>query len=152
MTDQFSVREVSRNDYEGWKTIAACYDGWDEPINEKKLEAIWQNLLNTAIPSGCLIADSAGAVVGFLHYVTYPIIRNAGRDRTFECYIEDVFVAEIQRRRGIARLLFNQLEIVGRQSNWFRINWKTSKDNLPAQKLYDGIVARDDSIYYKLKL
>ncbi|MCC7275454.1 MAG: GNAT family N-acetyltransferase [Alphaproteobacteria bacterium] len=67
-------------------------------------------------------------------------------------FLRDVWVSEAARGRGIGRALMAGLGRFARAHGHTRIEWRTGRDNLPAQRLYAAIGAPPtDAVYYRLE-
>ncbi|MCF3642440.1 GNAT family N-acetyltransferase, partial [Rhizobium sp. TRM95111] len=71
---------------------------------------------------------------------------------TPDCYLEDLFLAERARGRGIGRALIDDLVAICRVRGWSRLYWHTNRDNARARKLYDSYAQEDGHVRYRLKL
>ena len=67
------------------------------------------------------------------------------------CYLEDMFVDRMRRRRGVGRLLLNDLVSIAQHRGWSRLYWHTRGNN-PARNLYDLFVQADDFVRYRMIL
>ena len=68
------------------------------------------------------------------------------------CYLEDLYVEEGLRGRGIGRSLIEALAEEGRRAGCRRIYWRTADDNFTAQRLYDLVARRSRWVTYELDL
>lgn len=143
-----SIREVQAQDKAQWRKL---WDGYNQfyrsVVTEEITENTWQRMLSDQSSIFGRVAVVEGEVVGFalsvLHegtWVTSPI-----------CYLEDLFVAENQRGRGIAGKLIQALIDEGKAKGWSRLYWHTATDN-PARKLYDRFTPVEDYVRYRMNL
>jgi GNAT superfamily N-acetyltransferase len=85
------------------------------------------------------------AVVGFsvsvLHEGTWTIAPI--------CYLEDLFVDQNYRGRGLGRLLVEDLVDLAKARGWSRLYWHTQAKNR-ARSLYDKFAVADGFVRYRL--
>lgn len=74
------------------------------------------------------------AAVGFAQL--YPIYSSVAMARVF--ILNDLFVAEAGRRRGVASALLAAVEAHGRRFGAVRLSLNVTRDNTPGQALYAG--------------
>lgn len=72
-------------------------------------------------------------------------------------FVHSLFVEPKERKMGYAKKLMNQCSNQGRENGYKYITLLTNTDNIPAQKLYDGLgydvhCKNDDLIFYFLTL
>jgi GNAT superfamily N-acetyltransferase len=88
-------------------------------------------------PFECLIAELDGAAAGFaLFFRNYSTWR--GRPGLF---LEDLFVPERHRRRGIGRALLARLAALSVERGYGRMEWSVLDWNKPAQDFYRSLGA-----------
>lgn len=112
---------------------------------KKFLEARFHNndsVIFTAIDNG--------QIVGFTQL--YPSFSSVSMKRIW--ILNDLFVKEGYRRRGIAQLLISAVKKYGQKTDALRIVLATQISNIPAQKLYESCeYAKDEEFYhYALRL
>lgn len=142
------IREVQAQDKAQWRQLWDGYNAfYRSVVTEEITENTWQRMLSDQSSIFGRVAVVEGEVVGFalsvLHegtWVTSPI-----------CYLEDLFVAENQRGRGIAGKLIQALIDEGKAKGWSRLYWHTATDN-PARKLYDRFTPVEDYVRYRMNL
>ncbi len=109
----------------------------------------WDRMLDPGCPlTGLVATDADGKAVGFLLYAALPFTWSRGE----VCYLEDLYVRESARGRGLGRRLIETLAAIGREKGWFKIFWMTQAHNLDAQRLYERVALRRDYIRYDLPL
>lgn len=136
ITDDLLIDKLKPEDREVWEKM------WQDSVSEHgsittdAVEQTWTFIMS-GIPLGIhgLCARLDGELVGFLHYVLHPV---AGATQPV-CYMQDVFVPESQRRKGIASHLIAALAHFCKQQEWERIYWLVDQNNKPAQELYQDI-------------
>lgn len=102
-------------------------------------------------PESCteaIIAEWNGEPVGFaLYFATYSTF--LGRQGI---YLEDVYVREELRGRGIGKRLLSEVARVAMERECGRLEWSVLDWNKPAIDFYEsiGAVAQDEWIRYRL--
>ncbi len=89
-------------------------------------------------PFECLLAEDDGRAVGFaLFFRNYSTWRGVPG-----LYLEDLFVLEEYRGRGIGGALLRRLQEIVTERGWGRMEWAVLNWNTPAQSFYREIGAR----------
>ena len=99
-------------------------------------------------PFECLLAEDDGAAVGFaLFFPTYSTW--LGRPGI---WLEDLFVLETHRRRGVGRALLVRVAQLAVERGCGRLEWSVLDWNTPARDFYRrlGASALDDWIMHRL--
>ena len=65
------------------------------------------------------------------------------------CYLQDLFVAEGARGRGLGRALILAVEQLARAAGASRLYWLTHETNAVARALYDRLAERSGFIQYR---
>ena len=88
-------------------------------------------------PFECLIAEVDGQAAGFaLFFRNYSTWRGLPG-----LFLEDLFVAEKYRRRGIGRALLHKLAAISVERGYGRMEWSVLDWNTPAHEFYRGLGA-----------
>jgi GNAT superfamily N-acetyltransferase len=89
-------------------------------------------------PFECLLAEEQGAVIGFaLFFQSYSTWR--GRPGL---YLEDLFVAEERRGRGVGRALLAAIAARAVERGCARLEWAVLDWNEPAIRFYEKLGAK----------
>ncbi|BDI19032.1 N-acetyltransferase [Nostoc cf. commune SO-36] len=95
-------------------------------------------------------ANDNGELVGFTQL--YPSFSSVSMKRVW--ILNDLYVEESHRRRGIAKLLMSVAEEYAKESGAVRVILATQISNITAQKLYEarGYVQDEEFYHYALRL
>ncbi|WP_016950510.1 GNAT family N-acetyltransferase [Anabaena sp. PCC 7108] len=95
-------------------------------------------------------ANDNGKLVGFTQL--YPSFSSVSMKRVW--ILNDLYVEESYRRRGIANLLMSAAEEYAKESKAVRVILSTQISNLTAQKLYEArdYIKNEEFYYYTLPL
>ncbi|MBY0408292.1 MAG: GNAT family N-acetyltransferase [Rickettsiales bacterium] len=146
-----SVRPVEAGDQERWMELWRSYNvfyGIDVP--EEVTASTWERIMSGNHDMGCLVACEwpYGAVLGFANFIVHP--------RTWSlndaCYLEDLYVDEAARGKGVGKLLCEAVKHMAERRGLSQVYWNTRESNTPARKLYDQIATKDDFVRYVLPL
>ena len=110
--------------------------------------ATWARLMDPASPVKARLALIEGQVRGFAIHLHHPSTWVATED----CYLEDLYVAEMARGHGLGRALIDDLIALARAKGWSRLYWHTDEANRRARALYDSYTRSDGHIRYRLAL
>lgn len=147
-----NIRPVQRTDMSRLVKLMiafARYDGSEGGINidSEKLEEV----LFSDKPELCsIVAEENGTVVAFLNY-----FYNYSSFELKKCiWIEDVFVEDTSRRKGLGEALFNYVKQEAKASDCARVEWLVRRNNQLGIDFYNKIGAEvdDGTIYVKWKL
>lgn len=146
-----TIRDAEPFDEAGWRPLWAGYVAFhNAEVPERITARTWERILDPASPVNCMVAVDAltehvlGFAVTVLHDGTWT-------DRPV-CYLEDLFVADHARNRGIARALIETIACRGRSRGWRRVYWKTKSDNATARALYERVGREMPAVFYEIDL
>ena len=91
----------------------------------------------------CIVAELDREVVGF--YITYTSY-STWNGRCL--YLEDLYIKEVHRRKGIGEELFSTLIQQAKDLKVRRLDWQVLDWNEPAIKFYEKIGAHIDKDWY----
>lgn len=140
------VRDIRSEDRAQWDTLWAAYLAfYDNALAPDVTNTTFARFLNPAEPMFALVAEEAGALVGFAHC----ILHRGTWSIADHCYLEDLFVAPAARRSGVARALIEALYARADALGCDRVYWLTHEGNATARKLYDQVAEHAGFIQYR---
>jgi GNAT superfamily N-acetyltransferase len=143
------IRDAGLNDYPAWRDLWDRYCAFYETqLADDITRMTWARIVDPSASMSCRVACIDGGIVGFANYVLHP----STWTRTDSCYLEDLFVAESARGRGIGRALIDDLMKLGRASGWARLYWHTHAGNAAARRVYDPFSHADNFVRYRIAL
>jgi GNAT superfamily N-acetyltransferase len=86
-----------------------------------------------------------GTLLGIVHYLYH---RSCWTISDY-CYLQDLFVAEPARGRGVGRALIEAVYGEARAAGASRVYWLTHETNASARALYDTLADRPGFIQYR---
>jgi GNAT superfamily N-acetyltransferase len=104
------VRIPTNEDRAAWEALYRDYlEFYETAFTPEAIELTWQRILNKDIQARVAVTD--GEILGFTHF-HYQI---STWTPTHTCYLEDLFVDEKSRSRGVARALIAAVEKESRE-------------------------------------
>jgi GNAT superfamily N-acetyltransferase len=131
-----------------WRDLWQQYlNFYDAGVPDLVTDLTWQKMLDGGSVIG-LAAVCPPNLVGFaiavLHEATWSIGRAA--------YLEDLFVCDNERGRGVGRKLIDEVILCARAEGCAVVYWHTRASNDAARRLYDSYADADDFVRYRLTL
>ena len=144
-----TVRQIDIQDKASWKELYVAYLKFyeSEPV-ESSTELLWNRLTKGERAVQGLVAFSNGEVVGIAHF-HYQL---STWSDTSHCYLEDLYVAEDARGKGVASALIAAVEDLAIQNKCSELFWITKENNTVARKLYEQVATLSDFVRYEKKL
>lgn len=142
------LRDAAEGDEAAWRRLWAGYLAfYRTEVREEVTAFTWARVLDPGSRVSMRVAEEDGKVLGFAihHY------HDSTWDIAPEGYLEDLFVDDTVRGRGVGRALIDDLIAISKRHGWRGIYWHTSHDNDRARKLYDSYVETDGHIRYRLQ-
>lgn len=140
---RLTVDTLRPEDYQAWLRLARGYKTFYETqLPESSYQQTWQRLRQ----GDGVFAFAARAdrqMLGITHYLFHPSAWSAD-----VCYLQDLFVDEAARGRGVARALIAQVAGVARERGAPRLYWLTQHSNERARRLYDRVASHHGFIRY----
>lgn len=143
-----TVRDVVATDEAAWRELWAGYLAfYAVDVPDEVTAFTWARILDPSSRVAMRVAEEDGRLLGFAihHY------HDTTWDIAPEGYLEDLYVDENIRGKGVGRLLVDDLVAISKRHGWRGIYWHTNEDNVRARKLYDSYVRSDGHIRYRLK-
>ncbi len=138
------VTPLRADDRAAWETLARGYHAfYDEQFPPETYDRVWSRLCAAQEVHG-LGAFVDTRLVGIVHYLFHGHVWQQD-----VCYLQDLFVDESVRGRGVGRALVAQVERHARERGAFRVYWMTKHDNAQARMLYDKIATHSGFIRYE---
>ena len=153
MSLSYSIRPICVSDYEQWRTLWDGYNAFygragDSALDEAVTCALWDRLFDSSESVHALVAEHEGRVRGLTHYLFH---RSTTRLHDV-CYLQDLFVGESYRGRGIARALIEAVFRAAEATGSSRVYWQTQAGNQSARALYDKVAKHSGFIVYAKEL
>jgi GNAT superfamily N-acetyltransferase len=150
MSDNLSIRVVSRQDYDQWLPL---WDGYNTFYGRSGATALsreitgmtWARFFDGYEPVHALVAASGRELLGLVHYLFHR--STTAIEPT--CYLQDLFTAEAARGKGVGRALINRVYEQARLAGSKRVYWQTHETNLTAMQLYDKVAERSGFVVYR---
>ena len=144
-----NVRKIELSDKPSWQELFFDYLRFYETSpSDVNTELAWERLTSPDPEIQSLVAESNGVVVGIVHF-HYQL--STWTD-TFDCYLEDLYVAEEARGNGVARALIQAVKELSAERKCSKLFWITKESNTTARKLYDKVATLSDFIRYEVEL
>lgn len=142
-----TIRDPGPEDEARWR---ALWDGYlsfyGVTVAPDITDATWRRVFDPASAIFMRVAEVDGEVKGF----TLSLTHEGTWVRAPDCYLEDLFVDESARGRGVGRALLDDLVALCKTNGWARLYWHTEEGNATARKLYDTYVKSDGHIRYRI--
>ena len=143
------VLPATEEDKAQWLPIWHAYlDFYKHVLDDEITDLTFARALESGENLNLLVAKSEGRILGFATYV----LHRSSWARDWYCYLEDLFVAEDQRGRGVARALIAAVAEAGKAKGAERLYWVTDEANKTAQALYEKLATKTDFIQFRRDL
>jgi GNAT superfamily N-acetyltransferase len=140
------IRHIGADERAAWEPLWKGYQAfYNVVISDEITSVTWARMHDPAEPMRVLGAYIEGKLLGIAHYVFHRSCWTAGD----YCYLQDLFVAEGERGRGLGRALIGAVEGKARAAGASRIYWLTHETNTEARALYDKLAERSGFIQYR---
>lgn len=128
------VRSAEARDFETWKTLYAGYQAFYGVAGvEADITTVFDWILDPSHPQSGLVSVHGDTVTGLANFQ----VNSNPMTARYRVFLNDLFVAPSQRRRGHARALIESLAILCRENQFESLRWMTANDNVAARALYD---------------
>jgi GNAT superfamily N-acetyltransferase len=149
MNRRISVRAVHQDDLAAWTPLWDDYNAFYGRQGATALPApitalTWSRFFDGYEPLHALVAESAGELVGFTHY----LFHRSTTQLTSNCYLQDLFTAPAARGKGVGRALIEAVYQRAAEAGSPRVYWQTHETNTTAMQLYDKVAAKSGFIVY----
>jgi len=144
-----NVRQIQVGDKSAWQELYFDYlKFYETSPSDVNSELLWDRLTNPEPQIQALVAEANGVVIGIAHF-HYQL--STWSDTSY-CYLEDLYVAEGARGKGVAKALIQQVQELAIKQGCTELFWITKESNSIARKLYDQVANLSDFVRYKKKL
>ena len=143
------IRPLRRDERADWEPLWTGYlEFYQTSVPRQTYDATWARLHDPAEPMwalGAAVAESEGQLLGLVHYLYHRSCWTVGD----YCYLQDLFVSQSARKRGLGRALIEAVYEKARAAGASRVYWNTHETNATARALYDTLADRPGFIQYR---
>jgi ribosomal protein S18 acetylase RimI-like enzyme len=145
-----TIRPLEPADRAAWEPLFKAYlQFYDSELPKEQYDITWSRFHHDDEPMQALGAfDENGKMVGIVHVVFHRSTWLP--DMT--CYLQDLYVDNSQRGRGVGEALIEKVALLARDKNAARLYWLTHEDNTAARRLYDRVAVAPGFIQYRKPL
>lgn len=126
------------------------YGGSEVEPRSQRLIGIEAALFSPSPAAYAVLAWEGSAITGFASYsFLWPA---AGVSRSI--FLKELYVADAFRRKGVGRLLMQELFRVSRSNKCSRVEWGTEVDNMVARRFYEslGVSRVENKVSYRVNI
>ena len=136
MAGETAVRPVRAGDREAWEPLWQGYlTFYEASLVSDVTDATWRRFFDPLEPLGAFVAERGGRLIGFAHY----LLHRSTWARTHYLYLEDLYVADGARGKGVGRALIEHVTDIARHNDCARVYWVTQDANEVARIVYDKL-------------
>lgn len=145
---EIHIRDAEPSDEAAFRKLWTSYLAFYEvTLADDVTDHTWARILDPASRVAMRVAKVDGQLAGFaIHH-----FHDSTWVKTPDCYLEDLFLDETFRGKGIGRALMEDLVSLCAKNGWSRLYWHTDEGNVTARKLYDSFVKSDGHVRYRIK-
>jgi GNAT superfamily N-acetyltransferase len=146
MADKIAIRPVGEDERQAWDPLWAGYLAFYKSALTREISDLtWHRFHDPDEQIFALGGYVDGELMGIAHYLFH---RSTWAPHRY-CYLEDLFVAESARGRGLGRALIEAVYAKAQAANATRVYWLTHSDNAQARMLYDKVADNLGFIQYR---
>lgn len=143
----FIIKPMSLEDKGQWLPLWQGYlTFYGTELADEITDATWNGIHQADYPVNALGAYIDGQMVAFVTFTYHRSTWSTG----YYCYLEDLFVGEQARRKGIAEALVKAVDVARKQDGATRLYWATQKGNDGARRVYDRLADLTDFVQYRV--
>jgi GNAT superfamily N-acetyltransferase len=140
------IRPIGADERAAWEPLWKGYQAFYKTVISDATTAVtWARLHDPGEPMEALGAYVEDKLCGIVHYLFHRSCWTIGN----YCYLQDLFVADSARNRGLGRALIEAVEAKARAAGASRVYWLTHETNTDARALYDKLAERPGFIQYR---
>jgi GNAT superfamily N-acetyltransferase len=140
------IRPLRPDERAGWEPLWRGYlDFYKTSVPQEVYDTTWARLHDPNEPMEVLGGIIDGRLLGIVHYLYHRSCWTIGN----YCYLQDLFVAQEARGRGLGRALIEAVYREARAAGASRVHWLTHETNATARALYDTLADRPGFIQYR---
>lgn len=141
-----TIRALQPTDHDEWYRLWRGYQQFYKvDISSETSAVTWQRLLDDNEPMHCALAIVGDQTLGLVHFIEHRSCWTVGN----YLYLQDLFVAEAARGKGVGRALIEHVYAQATKRGISRVHWLTHETNREAMYLYDRIADRSGFIQYR---
>jgi len=146
---EMRTRHLQESDRSEWQELYYAYLAFyeSEPIDEAT-NILWTRLTAESAEIQSSVIEIDGKLVGFVHYH----FQLSSWSHSSHCYLEDLYVDERFRNRGIASALIEEVKRAALERQCSELFWITRSGNATARRLYDKVARQSDFVRYEILL
>jgi GNAT superfamily N-acetyltransferase len=143
-----SIRGLQEGDWTAWQPLWTGYlDFYRAEVSEGTTRSTFARLTGAAPDMfGLLAVNERDEGVGLAHCVVHPTTWS----RRPYCYLEDLFVAPMERGTDLGRALLEQAKQSSVARGAGRLYWHTQEYNGRARSLYDQVARSTSFVVYEM--
>jgi GNAT superfamily N-acetyltransferase len=141
------IRDAKPEDEADWRRLWTGYNiFYKVMVPDEVTDATWRRVLDPASALFMRAAVLDGRLVGFAISVLHEATWTIGP----ACYLEDLFVDDSVRGKGVGRALIDDLVEQAKAKGWSKLYWHTDENNITARRLYDQYAKADGHVRYRM--
>lgn len=148
------IRKAKKRDFEAVLELILELARFEKlaPPDEKAKKRLYKDAFGKKPRFRILAAETEG-LKGFAGYAFYFFTYSSFLARK-SLYLEDIFITEKLRNKGIGKLFMDELNRIARKNKCSRMEWAVLDWNVNAIKFYDKLGAKPlkDWIYYRYQI
>jgi GNAT superfamily N-acetyltransferase len=149
MVDQIVIRPVGAGERAAWEPLWNGYIAFYKATLEPGASDVaWRRFHDPDEPMFLLGAYVDGRLTGIVQYLFHRSTWTSGN----YCYLQDLFVADSARGRGVGRTLIEAVYAKAKAAGINRVHWLTHTSNAQARILYDQVAENRGFIQYSKTL
>ncbi len=146
MAGNIVIRPIGEDEREAWNPLWADYLAfYKTTLTRDVSDLAWSRFHDPDEPVFALGGYVDGELMGIAHYLFH---RSTWAPQRY-CYLEDLFVADAERGKGLGRALIEAVYAKAEAANATRVYWLTQSNNAQARALYDKVADNLGFIQYR---